>query len=311
MLSATSCSNGEPASKVSKLRKPQLQLPCTYEKATVTAPDGSVQDGIIADGTVSFRVAMGGIYTITGGSVTKIEYSEDFSTSAIPENVVNKGIDTVEKLEKVMKDEIRIEASGESEVETTLYDVKLMYSDDGGASWTEVSKEYFETHDTLLVTLPAPEGTSPETHVYSIVHMKDDGTTETPEVTVRKEDGKYVLDFYVTSLSPIMVAWTEIEEEEEDESVPNYLLLMLLKMKQEYKIIVEPTEGGQVILTDETVKFGKSTTFTVVPDVGYAIGRITANNKTLQAIDGVVTLDRIGRDQIIRVIFEELLSANP
>jgi hypothetical protein len=139
--------------------------------------------------------------------------------------------------------------------------------------------------------------------------MKDDGTTETPEVTVRKEGGRYVLDFYVTSLSPIMVAWTEIEEE--DESVPNYLLLMLLKMKQEYKIIVEPTEGGQVILTDEKVKFGKSTTFTVVPDVGYAIGRITANNKTLQAIDGVVTLDRIGRDQIIRVIFEELLSANP
>jgi len=292
-------------------RKPLLRLPCTYETATVTAPDGSVQDGVIAGGEVSFRVAMGGTYTIVnGGSLTRVEYSDDFSASAIPEAVADKGIDTVEKLEKVMKNEIRIEASGDCKVETVLYDVKLMHSDDGGKSWVEVSKEYFKTHDKLLVSLPAPKGTSPETHAYSVVHMKDNGETETPKVNPRKDGGEYYLDFYVTSLSPILVAWTEIEEEEEA-SVPNYLLLMLLKMKQEYNIIVEPTEGGSVVLTDEKVKFGKSTTFTVIPDIGYGIGSITVNNRTMKDEDGVVTLNRIGRDQIIKVIFDQLDSMNP
>ena len=35
--------------------------------------------------------------------------------------------------------------------------------------------------------IPAPEGTSPETHAYSVVHMKDNGETETPKANPRKD----------------------------------------------------------------------------------------------------------------------------
>ena len=46
-------------------RQPSLSLPCSYAAAEITNPDGKVQPGEVADGAVQFKVAMGGIYTIT------------------------------------------------------------------------------------------------------------------------------------------------------------------------------------------------------------------------------------------------------
>ncbi len=45
-------------------KKPTLRLPCSFAEATVVVPGGSLQAGIVADGSVSFKVTKGGTYTI-------------------------------------------------------------------------------------------------------------------------------------------------------------------------------------------------------------------------------------------------------
>ena len=46
-------------------KKPTLRVPCSYAAAKITAPDGTEQNGVIAEGQVCFRVFMGGTYTIS------------------------------------------------------------------------------------------------------------------------------------------------------------------------------------------------------------------------------------------------------
>ncbi|MBE6613658.1 MAG: hypothetical protein E7632_14325 [Ruminococcaceae bacterium] len=298
-------------------RQPQLRLPCSFETAKITAPDRTVQDGIIADGQVSFRVFMGGTYTISE-SVTPFVKLEEFTEEAIPQELkAMETLDTVEEIEAAMLAEIETHMEAGKMIDAVLHDAKLGYNTPAGV-WVDADETNFPADGRLTVTADIPDGTHPDTHEYTVVHMftssfngKTPGDMEHPECFVRqKADGSYELVFTVTGLSPIMIAWTEKQAEEESGIFSSYIML-LLKMKQEYDITVEPTEGGQVILTDEKVKYGKDTTFLVVPDDGYGIGKITANQKVLQAIDGVVTLTRVGRDQVIRVIFEKLLASNP
>lgn len=46
-------------------RRPTLTVPCSFTRATVTAPDGTGVDCTIGDGRISFVVTMGGAYKIT------------------------------------------------------------------------------------------------------------------------------------------------------------------------------------------------------------------------------------------------------
>jgi len=306
-------------------KQPSLRLPCSFETAQVILPDETVQTGTVADGQVTFRVSMGGTYTIAdGGAKPQTEVKlEVFSETSIPQELKgNENLNTVEKIEAAMVAKIETYIEAEEEIEVQLYDAKLKYFDTTNGNWVDADEQHFPADRCLTVTIDIPAGTHPDTHEYTVVHMftssfndKTPGDMERPECHVRQnEDGSYYLEFVVTGLSPIMVAWTEkqIEEEEEEEpGISSYLILMLLKMKQEYNIIVEPTEGGKVILTDEKVKFGKSTTFTVVPDTGFEIGTVTVNNRAVKDVDGVVTINRIGRDQIIKVVFAQLLTNNP
>ena len=64
--------------------------------------------------------------------------------------------------------------------------------------------QYFQNGRTAHVCLPYPAGTSRDTHNYVVIHMKNDGTTES--ISAATTDSG--LEFDVNSLSPFSIAWT-------------------------------------------------------------------------------------------------------
>ncbi|MBQ3126722.1 MAG: bacterial Ig-like domain-containing protein [Clostridia bacterium] len=53
-------------------KQPTLRLPCAYASVTVIMPNGTPQAGSVAGGQVSFKVTMGGTYTITNADPAKM-----------------------------------------------------------------------------------------------------------------------------------------------------------------------------------------------------------------------------------------------
>jgi len=253
--------------------------------------------------------------------VTKPTINPDFGNEDISDALKQIGMDTVAKIETHMKAAIREIAETIKEANTALYDVILMYSTDGGQNWIKADKEHFPEDGRLLVTLPVPEGTNPDTHDYTILHMfttddfgKTPGTTENPTYTVRQDEhGAYYLDFYVTGLSPITVGWAEKTEETPEENTfdENLYWILLMMLNQRYDITAEATEGGSVILSADEVRFDKSTTVTFIPDEGYTLGSVIVNGKIVEVTDNTITLKNIRKNQKIEVTFEKLPWANP
>ena len=96
---------------------------------------------------------------------------------------------------------------------TELHDVTLLFSKDGGLTWTKATKENFPASG-ITVTLPYPEGTNAADYDFVVTHMATVamnglgvGKVETPAVT-KSEKG---LRFTVRSLSPVAVSWSKIE----------------------------------------------------------------------------------------------------
>ena len=96
---------------------------------------------------------------------------------------------------------------------TELPDVTLLFSKDGGLTWTKATKENFPASG-ITVTLPYPEGTNAADYDFVVTHMATVamnglgvGKVETPAVT-KSEKG---LRFTVRSLSPVAVSWSKIE----------------------------------------------------------------------------------------------------
>ncbi|MCD8012538.1 MAG: MBG domain-containing protein, partial [Lachnospiraceae bacterium] len=151
-------------------------------------------------------------------AVHKVEVQEGLSE--VPEALKeNPDLDTVEEIEALLKTEVTA-AEGYTTENSTVYNVTLMISFDGGLTWTKATAENFPA-DGLQVLLPYPEGTGKDTHDFVVTHMftttdfgKTPGETETPTVT-KTDDGLVVT---VTGLSPITIAWKEIGTESETES---------------------------------------------------------------------------------------------
>ena len=144
---------------------------------------------------------------------TKVDATTEFEDEDIPEEL-SQQYDTVAKIETELKTQIA--EQGVAAESTVFYDVILKVSADKGESWEDGSVEHFPEDYKVRVKLPVPEGTTPETHEYFVVHMyssaafgKTVGETEMPEVTEVEEDGKYYIEFTVTGLSPIMVGFVE------------------------------------------------------------------------------------------------------
>lgn len=166
----------------------------------------------VSNGTVSFTADGNPYYVIAQKQTsTKVEV-EHFGSEDVTEDLKDAGYETPAEIETALRVTINELNCDLDEDNTALYDVVLMYSTDGGKTWTKADEEHFPEDGRLLVELPVPAGTSTETHDFYVVHMfsrdafgKKAGDVEYPAVTER--DGH--IEFYVTGLSPIMVGWTD------------------------------------------------------------------------------------------------------
>ncbi len=129
----------------------------------------------------------------------------------------NEALDTAEEIGAALQTVLSRLDEDVTEENTALYDVTLMVDLHDGNGWIPAGPEHFGADGTLKVTLPYPEGTGRDTHDFTVAHMftmsdfgKTPGDIETPEVE-KTEDG---IRFTVTGLSPIMVSWTEVPEDE-------------------------------------------------------------------------------------------------
>ena len=166
----------------------------------------------VSNGTVSFTADGNPYYVIAQQQThTKVEV-EHFGSEDVTEDLKDAGYDTPAEIETALRVTISEQNCDLDEDNTALYDIVLMYSTDGGKTWTKADEEHFPEDGKLLVELPVPTGTSTATHDFYVVHMfskdafgKKAGDVEYPAVTER--DGH--IEFYVTGLSPIMVGWTD------------------------------------------------------------------------------------------------------
>lgn len=155
-----------------------------------------------------------------GGHITRVTPGA-FDDEDIPESLraVYKTVDEIKGAMKTKASKMKLKAEG-----SELYDAILEYSVDGGITWYKASKSYFPKDGMLPVKMEVPAGTNLEEHNYMVLHMfssnafgKNAGDIETPEVLeVKGTDGKQYISFYVTGLSPIMVAWEEAPDVEID-----------------------------------------------------------------------------------------------
>ncbi|MCD8045763.1 MAG: DUF6273 domain-containing protein [Clostridiales bacterium] len=133
----------------------------------------------------------------------------------VPDGLKNiETLDTVDEIISTLKS-VLIKQCGYPEGNTIIYDVTLMVSDDGGATWQEATASNFPA-DGLTIVLPYPDGTGKDTHDFAVTHMfttTDFGNTpgDTENLAVTKTDDG--IKVTVTGLSPIAVAWTDISEE--------------------------------------------------------------------------------------------------
>ncbi len=138
----------------------------------------------------------------------------------VPDGLKNiETLDTVDEIISTLKS-VLIKQCGYPEGNTIIYDVTLMASDDGGATWQEAAASNFPA-DGLTIVLPYPDGTGKDTHNFAATHMfttTDFGNTpgDTENLAVTKTDDG--IKVTVTGLSPIAVAWTEISVETESNS---------------------------------------------------------------------------------------------
>ena len=138
----------------------------------------------------------------------------------IPQSLIDKGYDTEQKIKdalyKVIVDDNPDYAEGNIKIDSKLYDVTFQVSFDGGKTYEAVTPENFPK-DGLVVTVPYPDGTGKDSHVFKVAHMfavemngHKPGDTETPTPTNTDEG----IQFRVSGLSPVLVSWTTVNKTE-------------------------------------------------------------------------------------------------
>ncbi|MCC8120701.1 MAG: hypothetical protein LIO42_01650 [Oscillospiraceae bacterium] len=206
----------------------------------IQATEGHLISQILLDGedvTASFSrgtLTLSGIHDAAALTVTAVDISdilyelpeqelpdedviyavaiEVSGLTAVPEALQGiPELNTVEKIEAAIR-QVLVEHSGYPAENVAVYEVTLVISIDGGTTWEKATEENFPA-DGLLINLPYPEGTGPDTHDFAVTHMftstafgKTPGDTENPAVT-KTDEGIQVT---VTGLSPIGNAWTDL-----------------------------------------------------------------------------------------------------
>ena len=143
-----------------------------------TAPDGTAYR-LIRSGTVEVPAALAG----------------------------NPALNTPEKIADMMKLSVEEQLGAGAAASVEVFDVTLLYSTDGGKTWTVATADNFPA-EGITVVLPYPEGTDGTGFNFTVTHMfttgDKAGTTETL-TPVKTDKGLAVV---VHSLSPIAVGYT-------------------------------------------------------------------------------------------------------
>ena len=133
--------------------------------------------------------------------------------------------------------------------------MKLQFSPDDGKTWVDATEENFPAGG-LTVTLPYPSGTGKDSHKFVVSHMfttgNKAGTTETPSVT-KTADG---IQFTVTGLSPVSVAWSAIP----------------------FDVSIATVTNGTVYVSPAHTTAGTQVTITVTPKSGYKLSTLVVKD---------------------------------
>ena len=213
---------------------------------------------------------------------TAIEVKEGISE--VPEGLSGiPALNTPAKLNAVMKTEITRVNPDIPLQNTAVYDVTLMISTDGGATWTPATADNFPSGG-LAVTLPYPSGTNSGFR-FTVVHMftttdfgKRPGDTERPAVT-NVENG---IQFTVTGLSPISVGWTAPAANPDTPSGGGHGGGSW--SASTYAVTVEKPEHGKVTSSRANASSGSAVTLTVTPDSGYELDTLAVTDSRGNAI---------------------------
>ena len=192
-------------------------------------------------------------------------------------------LNTPAKLETVMRTEITQAAPGIPQANMAVYNVTLLVSTDGGATWSPATADNFPSGG-LAVTLPYPSGTNSGFR-FTVVHMftttdfgKRPGDTERPAVT-NVENG---IQFTVTGLSPISVGWTAPAANPDTPSGGGHggggWSASI------YAVTVEKPEHGKVASNRASASSNSTVTLTVTPDSGYELDTLAVTDSRGNAI---------------------------
>ena len=242
---------------------------------------------------------------------TAIEVKEGISE--VPEGLSGiPALNTPAKLNAVMKTEITRVNPDIPLQNTAVYDVTLMISTDGGATWTPATADNFPSGG-LTVTLPYPGGTNSR-YRFTVVHMfttsdfgKTPGDTERPAVT-NAENG---IRFTVTGLSPISVGWTAPAANPDTPSGGNHGGGGGWSASS-YAVTVEKPEHGKVTSNRTNASPNSTVTLTVTPDSGYELDTLTVTDDRGNEIrltdqgGGRYTFTMPGRAITVKAVFAPL-----
>ena len=216
-----------------------------------------------------------------GDSDKQFKLVMESGISDVPAGLKNiESLNTPEKLETVLKTEITQATPGIPQANTAVYNVALLVSIDGGATWTPATADDFPTGG-LTVTLPYPSGTD-SSYYFTVVHMfttsdfgKTPGDTEvfTPDKVTNMAQGLQVV---VTGLSPISVGWTAPTTNPDTPPSGNHGGGGW--SSSTYAITVEKSEHGKVTSNRTNASSNSTVTLTVTPDSGYVLDTLTVTD---------------------------------
>lgn len=150
---------------------------------------------------------------------TKLDIRAGFNAEGITPSLQEKGFTSVFKIEDTLYTLLQSLNTGFESRNSKLYEVSLLARKNQNEQWRKAAKEEFPQDGRLKVRMAVPEGTSVDTHDYTVLHMFSDhhfyrtaGQVENPKVVKVKKDGQSYLEFELVGTSPLLVAWKEISK---------------------------------------------------------------------------------------------------
>lgn len=166
--------------------------------------------------------------TITDAALLPVEDDDSYRLEAttglteIPQSLRDAGFETADAVLEEMFRYIVQKMPEATRQNTSLYDVTLYYSEDGGVTWVRATEENFPK-DGITVVLPYPAGTNAADFDFVVTRMLTVGTPGAVEIPAVTKTDKG-LQFTLHSLSPVAVSWKAIQTEQaagqEQQSAP-------------------------------------------------------------------------------------------